>query len=101
MLTKIQSGEVNRANKLQIFFLLFLDIFKDFKPFKKKYDSFVRNYDTLLREAKNKGKKAVSNTDLKMQMKKALSVTLGLILSTTLEYAKEFSTVVMQAKVKF
>lgn len=101
MLTQKQSNELNRANKLQIFLLLFLDIFKNFIPFKNIYDSFNTNYNTLQAEAKNKSKPAISNTDLKLQMKKALAVTLGLVLSTTLEYAKAFGTTVMQANVKY
>lgn len=101
MLTQKQSNELNRANKLQIFLVLFFDIFKGFKPFKTIYDSFNANYDTLQAEAKNKSKPAVSNTELKHQMKKSLAVTLGLVLSTTLEYAKAFGTIVMQAKVKY
>ncbi len=101
MLTQKQSNEVTRGNKLQIFLQAAILVFTGFKPFKKVYDKFLLNYANLSIEAKKKSPHAQGNTDLKTQLKSVIASTLALILSTTLEYAKEVNDVVMISKVSF
>ncbi len=101
MLNLKQSNEVTRANKLYLFLKAALLIFSGFKPFKKAYDKFLVNNDNLLVEAKKKSPHAQGNTDVKTQLKSQFASDLGLILSTTLEYAKEIKDLVMMTKVSF
>ena len=101
MFTLKQSNEVTRANKLQLFLQAAILVFTNFKPFKKVYDKFIQNYTNMTIEAKKKSPHAQGNTDVKTQLKSLIASTLGLILSTTLEYAKEISDTVMISKVSF